>query len=320
MRPFKISPAFKDYLWGGTRLRDEYGKQCDFPRVAESWELSCHKDGLSKVAGGAYAGLTLPEYLEKTGPAVLGTGCAKFDGFPILIKFIDAKDNLSVQVHPTNDYAQRVEGEFGKTEMWYVVDCEPGATLVYGFTKELDEGEFRRRIADNTLMDVLNLVPVHKGDTFFIPAGTLHGIGKGILIAEIQQNSNSTYRVYDYGRVGTDGKPRALHIDKAVDVTELCPPKRPVGPQGGTVEHDGYTEALLASCEYFTVREVTLKTAFSDEADETSFHNILNLTDEAVLCCDGEEMALKPGDSVFVPAGTGAYTLKGSGRLLITTV
>lgn len=319
MRPFKISPAFKDYLWGGTRLRDEYGKKCDLTPVAESWELSCHKDGPSVAADGEYAGLTLREILEKA-PALAGKNCEKFADFPILVKFIDAKDNLSVQVHPTNDYAQRVEGEYGKTEIWYVMDAEPGSTLIYGFNRELDEAEFRQRLADSTLDEVLNFVPVHKGDTFFIPAGTLHGIGKGILIAEIQQNSNSTYRVYDYGRIGADGKPRPLHIEKAVDVTELCPPKRPVGPQGETVEKDGWTEALLASCEYFTVREITLKDSFTDAADESSFRNILNLTEEAVLCCDGEEMALKPGDSVFVPAGTGKFTVKGKGKLLVTAV
>jgi len=319
MRPFKISPAFKDYLWGGTRLRDEYGKKCDLNPVAESWELSCHKDGPSTAADGVFAGLTLREIIEKQ-PALTGTDCEKFADFPILVKFIDAKDNLSVQVHPTDDYAKRVEGEYGKTEIWYVLDAEPGSTLIYGFNRELDEAEFRRRLADSTLDEVLNFVPVHKGDTFFIPAGTLHGIGKGILIAEIQQNSNSTYRVYDYGRIGADGKPRPLHIEKALEVTDRCPPRRPVGPQGETIEKDGYIESLLASCEYFTVREITLKDTFTDNADETSFRSVLNLTEEAVLFCDGEEMVLKPGDSVFVPAGTGSYTVKGSGKLLVTTV
>lgn len=319
MRPFKLTPAFKDYLWGGTRLRDEYGKKCDLTPVAESWELSCHKDGPSVAADGCYAGMTLREIVEKE-PALMGKNCEKFADFPILVKFIDAKDNLSVQVHPTDDYARRVEGEFGKTEIWYVMDAEPGATLIYGFNRELDEAEFRQRLADSTLDEVLNFVPVKKGDTFFIPAGTLHGIGRGILIAEIQQNSNSTYRVYDYGRIGADGKPRPLHIDKAIDVTERCFPARPVGPQGATVEHDTYTEALLAQCEYFTVHEIALKDSFDGCAGEDSFKHILNLTDEVTLCCDGEEMALKPGDSVFVPAGTGRFTVKGKGKFLVTNV
>ena len=223
MAIFRLAPAFKDYLWGGTRLRDEYGKNCDFDKVAESWELSCHKDGPSVVADGEDKGLTLREYIEKHGKAVLGTDCEAFEDFPILIKLIDAKDNLSVQVHPDNDYAQRVEGEYGKTEMWYIVDCDEGAELLYGFKHEISKEEFAERIANNTLLDVTNNVPVHKGDVFFIKAGTLHAIGKGILIAEIQQNSNTTYRIYDYGRVGKDGKPRELHVEKAKDVTKLAP-------------------------------------------------------------------------------------------------
>lgn len=166
MSIFKLDPAFKDYIWGGTRLRDEYGKKCDYDKVAESWELSCHKDGPSVVADGEYKGLTLNEYIEKAGKGVLGKNCERFENFPILIKLIDAKDNLSVQVHPDNDYAMRVEGEYGKTEMWYVVDCDEGATLLYGFKHEITKEEFARRIADNTLLEVTNAVPVKKGDVF----------------------------------------------------------------------------------------------------------------------------------------------------------
>ena len=192
MSVLKLSPAFKDYIWGGTKLRDDFAKDCDFEKIAESWELSCHKDGNSVVSNGDDAGLTLAEYIEKHGKSVLGTNCERFENFPILIKLIDAKDNLSVQVHPNNDYAMRVEGEYGKTEMWYIVDCDEGATLLYGFKKEISKDEFAKRIADNTLLEVTNAVPVKKGDVFFIEAGTLHAIGKGILIAEIQQN---TYRI-----------------------------------------------------------------------------------------------------------------------------
>lgn len=162
MSVIKLKPAFKDYIWGGTRLRDDFGKDCDFEKVAESWELSCHKDGNSIVANGGYAGMTLTEYIEKAGRSVLGTDCEKFDSFPILIKLIDAKDNLSVQVHPNNEYAQRVEGEYGKTEMWYVVDCDEGAELLYGFKHEITKEEFANRIADNTLLEVTNAVPVKK--------------------------------------------------------------------------------------------------------------------------------------------------------------
>ena len=320
MKAMKLTPAFKDYIWGGTRLREEYGKKCDLAKVAESWELSCHKDGPSVISAGEYAGMTLAEYVEKCGKAVLGTNCAKFDNFPILIKLIDAKDNLSVQVHPDNEYALRVEGEYGKTEMWYVVDCDPGASLLYGFTHEISKEEFRRRIEENTLLEVTNRVEVHPGDVFFIDAKTLHAIGSGILIAEIQQNSNTTYRVYDYGRVGVDGKPRQLHVEKALEVTRLAPPARSAKPQGEKEERDGYSSTLLASCEYFTVHEMEVSTEARLEAGGSSFHSLLLLDGALTLAMGGEEMAVAKGESVFIPAGAGAYALSGKGRLVHTTV
>lgn len=321
MKAIKLNPAFKDYLWGGTKLRDEYGKKCDLDKVAESWELSCHKDGCSVVADGEYAGLTLPQYIEKAGKAVLGTDCEKFEYFPILIKLIDAKQNLSVQVHPDNDYAMRVEGEYGKTEMWYVVDCEPGAGLLYGLKHEISKEEFRRRIEDNTLLEVTNRVEVHPGDVFFIEAGTLHAIGEGILIAEIQQNSNTTYRVYDYGRVGADGKPRQLHIEKAIDVTRLAPATRPCGrPQAKPEAFDGGSVLPLASCDYFTVKEMEVTSHAALMADEKSFHSLLLLDGSLTLSMGGEKLEMKKGASVFVPAGSGDYTLTGKGRLILTTV
>ena len=187
----KLQAPLKDYIWGGTKLKTDYGKKTDLEKVSESWELACHKDGMSIIENGPEAGRTLKSYLDEAGPAVLGEHAKKFSYFPLLIKLIDAKDNLSVQVHPDNDYAMRVEGEYGKTEMWYIVDCEPGATLIYGFKHAISKEEFEKRIADNTLLEVCNQVPVHKGDVFFIASGTLHAIGKGIIICEIQQNSNT---------------------------------------------------------------------------------------------------------------------------------
>lgn len=318
MYPIKLTPSFKDYLWGGTRLRDDFGKDCDYDKVAESWELSCHKDGASVVANGEHTGKTLAQYIETEGKAVLGTNCERFEQFPILIKLIDAKDNLSVQVHPNNEYAQRVEGEYGKTEMWYIVDCDEGAELLYGFKKEVSKDEFAARIKDNTLLEITQSVPVKKGDVFFIEAGTLHAIGKGILIAEIQQNSNTTYRIYDYGRVGADGKPRELHIDKAVEVTNLCPAKP--YPVTEAFEENGAVKRLLSKCEYFTVYSVDVSEKASFNADKTSFHNILILDGNAVLSCGGTSLALKKGDSVFVPAGCGDYTLTGEFKSVFTRI
>ncbi len=318
MYPIKLTPAFKDYLWGGTRLRDDFGKDCDYDKVAESWELSCHKDGASVVANGEHAGKTLAQYIETEGKAVLGKNCERFEQFPILIKLIDAKDNLSVQVHPNNEYAQRVEGEYGKTEMWYIVDCDEGAELLYGFKKEVSKDEFAARIKDNTLLEITQSVPVKKGDVFFIEAGTLHAIGKGILIAEIQQNSNTTYRIYDYGRVGADGKPRELHIDKAVEVTDLCPAKP--YPVTEAFEENGAVKRLLSKCEYFTVYSVDVAEKACFNADDTSFHNVLILEGNAELSCGDTTLTLKKGDSVFVPANCGEYTLTGGFKSVFTRI
>ena len=318
--PMKLIAPLTDYIWGGTKLKEEYGKVTDLSKVAESWELSCHKDGKSVIANGAYEGKTLNDFVEENGKAVLGKNSERFEYFPILIKLIDAKDNLSVQVHPNNDYALKVEGEYGKTEMWYIVDCEPGAKLLYGFEKEISKDEFAARIENNTLLEVTKAVEVKKGDVFFIEAGTLHAIGSGILICEIQQNSNTTYRIYDYGRVGNDGKPRQLHIEKSKDVTKLAPATRDWKPMGEPVKKEGCVETLLATCEYFTVHEVKLDGEMALVADDASFVCYTCLEGDAVIKTAEAEVAVKKGESVFIPAGMGAYTVSGAATLIDSRV
>ncbi|SDO14886.1 type I phosphomannose isomerase catalytic subunit [Acetanaerobacterium elongatum] len=315
----KLKAALKDYIWGGTQLKEKFHKQSVLDTVAESWELSCHPDGASVIEGGAYDGLTLTEYISKAGQDVLGEHCKRFEFFPILIKLIDAKHDLSIQVHPANDYALRVEGGYGKTEMWYIVDCEEGARLFYGFKKKITKEEFRRHIEQNTLETALNSVKVHKGEVFFIDAGTIHAIGSGILIAEIQQNSNTTYRVYDYGRKGLDGKPRPLHVEKALDVTVTAPPHPSSTADATPTVYGGYTLRRLAGCEYFTVHiaEITQSAAFM--ADGTSFHSLVCIEGQGTLSGAGESYSIKKGDSFFIPAGFGAYTLSG-GMTVIKTV
>lgn len=238
----------------------------------------------------------------------------------MLIKLIDAKDNLSVQVHPSNEYALRVEGEYGKTEMWYIVDCDPGAELLYGFKHEISKEEFAERIANNTLLEVTNNVPVHKGDVFFIESGTLHAIGKGILIAEIQQNSNTTYRIYDYGRVGKDGKPRELHVEKAKEVTNLVPPKYPTTAQGAPTAIEGGKETLLRSCEYFNVNKLELDGTTKLTAGEGSFNSLLVLDGAFEIAAGPEKTSAKKGDSLFITAGTGEYTVTGKGTIILTDI
>lgn len=316
--PLILKPAFKDYLWGGTKLRDDFGKECSFDKIAESWELSCHKDGSSTIENSEDKGLTLPEYIKKYGPEVLGSKCSGFENFPVLIKLIDAKDNLSVQVHPDNEYALKTEGEYGKTEMWYIVDCEENASLLYGFRKNISPDEFRRRIEDNTLLEVTNSVKVKKGDVFFIKAGTLHAIGKGILIAEIQQNSNTTYRIYDYGRKDKYGNSRELHIDKACEVTNLNVSPEIIKPE--TKSFDGYNKTFLGSCDYFNSFVIDLQDTYSLNADETSFEHILILDGNMDVMSGSFTASLKKGDSMFFPASTGEFILKGKCKFIITNI
>lgn len=312
MEILKLKPVFKDYIWGGHRLEKDFGFKTGFDKTAEGWMLACHKDGMNTVEGGEYDGAEFGEIAYK----LAGKNAEKFPYFPVLIKLIDAYDNLSIQVHPDDEYARRVENEFGKTEMWYVLDAEEGAKLVYGFKSKISKEEFKEAIENNTLMDKLNSVEVKKGDLFFIEAGTVHAIGKGALIAEIQQNSNCTYRVYDYGRVGKDGKPRELHVEKAVDVSVTEPPKYDIKPMGEEIAENGYTYQLLTKCDLFTVERYKVEKEIELNADENSFNHIL------VIDGSGEinSRAAKKGDSFFVPASFGSYKISGSIEFLKTKI
>lgn len=313
MSILKLKPCCKDYIWGGRRLADEYGIQSDKDILAEAWVLSCHPDGPSLIVNGPDQGKTLAEYIQANGNQVLGTHCRRFRDFPILVKFIDAKQNLSIQVHPGNRYALAEEHQYGKTEMWYVMDAGPNAFLYYGFKREVSQEEFARRIREDTLLEVLNAVPVQKGDVLFIESGTIHAIGANILIAEIQQNSNVTYRVYDYGRVGKDGKKRDLHIEKALAVTNRVPILR----RGRSYPH-------VADCDYFTVDKLNLDGSVMRKVEgvvgEESFVSILIMNGSGTILCDGEAVSYQKGDSFFLPAGSGTYTVEGSCDALITSI
>ncbi|MBQ4573142.1 MAG: class I mannose-6-phosphate isomerase [Clostridia bacterium] len=311
----KLKPVFKDYIWGGTKLRDEYGFQSDLTKLAEGWMLSCHKDGENTIENGDFEGKSLTEVVN-VNPDYLGENGKAFEYFPILIKLIDAKNDLSVQVHPDNEYAMRVEKEYGKTECWYILDCDEDAELIYGFNKSITSEEFKEKIADNTFLETVNKVKVNKGDLFFIDAGTLHAIGKGILLAEIQQNSNTTYRVYDYGRLGADGKPRELHVEKAIDVTKCTPPTRSTNPEGDLIVADGYSTQLLTKCDLFNVEKVSVDTTYTAVADEKSFVSVLVTDGNATI--DGLE--INKGDSLFIPANYGEFTVTGKTELIITRV
>ncbi len=305
---FKLSPACKDYLWGGTRLKKEFGKACESAVLAETWELSCHPDGPSVIASGPFQGIALSDYLRDQ-PQAMGFAVRRFSEFPVLIKLIDAAKDLSIQVHPDNAFARAHENQYGKTEMWYVVDAAPGAYLYYGPEHEMTETQLRQAIADHTLCGCLHKVPVHPGDMFFIEAGTIHAIGAGCLIAEIQQSSNVTYRVYDYGRVGVDGNPRPLHVEKACRVACLSPAAQ-------NRDFGGH----LGKCPYFTVDRLDISGSTAHELDGASFHSLLFLDGDAVVRSGEESLSVRKGDSVFIGADSGSYTVEGHASALLTRV
>ncbi len=312
--PIFLKGAVKDYIWGGQKLRTLFGKESIGDIIAESWELSCHEDGCSVVLNSKDKGLTLPQYLEKNGEErILGRSCRTMKNLP-LIKLIDAKEPLSVQVHPDDHYAHEKGYENGKTEMWYVLEAEEGASLVYGVNRELTREEFQSHIENGTLESILNFVPVHKGDVFFISAGTLHAIGKGIVIAEVQQSSNLTYRVYDYGRRDAEGNPRPLHIEDAVAVTRLTPGSpESIFPEWKFPWGESVT---LSYCEYFTAKRVRVRTERRFSTNKQSFTHLLITEGKGVLHTSDSEYTIKKGDSILLPSDTGNCRIVGTGEFI----
>jgi mannose-6-phosphate isomerase len=308
-----MEPVLKDYIWGGNRLSEVFGKKSDLEKVAESWEVSTQNGNQSRIANGEYEGMPLDEYIALNREKILGKNCAQMTEFPVLIKLIDAKDNLSVQVHPNDEYVEN--GQSGKTEMWYVVDAEPDASIILGFSREITKDEFIRRIKNNTLLEVLNKIPVKKGDVFYVKAGTLHAIGKGILIAEIQQNSDITYRVFDYGRTDKNGNPRELHINDALEVTKRTPPEDDYKSLNLTC---GDGETLLVKNRYFCVYKC-VDTKTINVTDE-SFCVLLFIDGDGELLYEGKQLKVRRGDSVFIPAGFGKINLEGNFTALKTTI
>jgi glucokinase-like ROK family protein len=297
MKIERLYPECKDYIWGGNKLKTSYGKQTDKTPCAESWELSFHKDGLTRLASGK----TL---MESVTESELGENITNFPFFPVLIKFIDAEQNLSVQVHPSDDYALQNENSFGKTEMWYIVEAEQGAGIYLGFNRDVTKEEYQVAIKENRLTELLNFYEVKAGECYFIPSGTIHAIGKGCLICEIQQNSNLTYRVYDYGRKDKNGNERELHIDKALAVTTLTKHENKV-LSGDT----------LGISKYFTVKKLCAKNEVL-RTDGKTFQCLTCVRGQGDI--DGQ--AVVKGDSFFVPANHGEYTVKGDMEIILTEI
>ena len=289
--PMKMIPAAHTAVWGGDKLKRIYNKKAPFDRIAESWELSARSEGESIIENGSFAGMCFGRYLED----VYG----KSD-FPLLIKFIDSAAPLSIQVHP----ADIADGAEPKTEMWYIIDAAPEARIVYGLRDGVSLAEFAEccKRGGNDIEDLLNFVPVRPGDTVFIPAGQIHSIGAGILLAEIQQNSDTTYRLYDYGRVDAGGNARQLHIEKGLAAARLYSESEIYGKRFSAA-HGAFAECidggeLLADCEFFRVIKHTGETAF---ARSPNFTVLLCTEGCAKLICEGTEYPVCAGDTYFIP-------------------
>ena len=318
----KLDPAFKDNLWGGTKLRTVFGKKCDYDVIGESWELSAHPDGQSRIATGRYKGMLFNDYLSIIGKEALGWKCQAQDRFPVLIKFIDAKQALSIQIHPDDEYALENEGEYGKNEMWYVIDCEPDSYLYCGLSKEVSKEEIEERIKNNTITEVLNRIDVKPGDVVMVKAGTIHAIGAGILICEIQQNSNSTYRMYDYDRRDKFGNPRELHVAKALDVVDTKAYVKDNNSEVMLEENENYSQERLVQCKYFECFKYEIFKEVKLVVDEASFISVLFISGEGTITeeASGENMSYKAGDSFFISAGKRTVTISGNGSCIVTHV
>lgn len=324
-QPLLLKPIGKDYLWGGNRLNDDFSKQIEMSPLAETWECSTHPDGLTTICGGEFDGMTLRDVLRKH-PEYAGDTVLSDGELPILIKLIDAKEDLSVQVHPNDEYAAIHEnGSLGKYEMWYVLDAKDHTRLVYGFNRDIDKERLKTCLAEGTLEKYLQSVPVQKDDIFYIKPGQVHALGAGALVAEIQENSNLTYRLHDYGRVDKDGNPRPLHIDKALDVMDTHSSATPRQPMRVLRYQKGCASEFLCRCKYFQVERLLINT--ERQREMTTFQS-LEHTFQVLLCTEGcgvllpengKPMPIFKGDCIFVPAQSVPLILHGKMHFLNVT-
>ena len=321
-KPFLLKPCGKDYLWGGNRLNDDFSKRIQLSPLAETWECSTHPDGPSIVASGCFEGQTLAEVLRAHSD-FLGTHLSVKGELPVLIKLIDAKKDLSIQVHPNDEYAFKHEsGQPGKSEMWYVLDASKDARVIYGLYHDISRETARQSIKNGTLEKYLQKIPVQKDDMFYVEAGTIHAIGKGVLIAEIQQSSNLTYRLYDYDREDRDGKKRQLHIEKALEAANLRSSIAPKQPLRVLKYRQGCAAELLCRCKYFEVYRILLNTERCREmapyqADSISFRVLLCIGGcGSVFMEDAEAFSFFKGDCIFVPANSVQIRLHGRAQFL----
>lgn len=319
MSPLKFEPILKTIVWGGEKIAPYKGIETEQKHIGESWELSGVAGNESVVADGPLKGKTIAQLVKEYKADLVGKHVYENTGdeFPLLIKFIDALSDLSIQVHPNDELAaKRHNGSKGKTEMWYVVDAEPGAHLLSGLTEKITPEQYAAKVADGTITDVLARYEVHPGDVFFLPAGRIHAICGGCFIAEIQQTSNITYRIYDYGRLGLDGKPREVHTELAKDAIDYT-----VYPDYRThYEPRQNEEQEVVSCKYFTTSIYDLTLPYAKDLSEIdSFLVVMCLTGGGAIEVDGEEVPVHQGETVLIPAAADDICFVPDGSMKVLT-
>ena len=315
--PLIFEPIFKERIWGGTKLKEYLNKSFDGNCIGESWELSTVANDVSLVANGEFAGLNLNELIEKYPTEILGSKSIEKFGleFPLLFKFLDAKEDLSIQVHPNDELAKQRHNSFGKTEMWYVMQADEKARLVVGFKKKTNKKEYLKHLEDKTLVAILNETPVKKGDTFFLETGTVHAIGAGVLIAEIQQTSDITYRLYDWDRVDVNGKGRELHNDLAIEAINYEETNTKV--QYKNIPNESVD---LVECPFFTTNILEVTRTYNWKKKKESFTVLMCTEGSFVLVTSDSKSEFKKGDTILIPAIMDEFQIIGETSLLEITI
>ena len=311
-----MEPIYKDYIWGGNGLKEKLNKNTPYDRTAESWEISSNSNGDCKILNEEYNEKTLSNLFNdnENKEKIFGTKCLNMKEFPILIKFIDAKENLSIQVHPDDEYAQSIGLHNGKNEMWYIMDCEADSKIVGGLKEELNHQELTNTLNNNTIKDYLKYINVKKGDSIYISAGTLHAILKNNFICEIQQNSDTTYRVYDWDRIGNDGKTRELHKKQAIETI-----KTGIMPSVKSTDNDEKYQKIVEN-EYFEVYKINCTDIFEDYSNKESFYTMNVVSGNGTIETDSQKLDIKIGDSFIIPATLGKYKISGKVEILKTNI
>ena len=307
--PMRLSGISKDTIWGGAEIKRTFGVDCG-DKTGELWVLTARRNEDSRILNGEFEGMRITEFLGRFMPKCLP--------FPLLIKFIDSNDRLSVQVHPDDDLALALgDNAAGKTEMWHIISAEEGTSIVYGIKDGIDKKALRTAVEDGCVEDVLNYVPVKAGDTFFIPAGLVHAIGKGILLAEVQQNSDTTFRFYDYGRLDANGNPRELHIEKAFAATKIFDGNE-TSCRYSSDEKERNGRNVLADCQYFKVEKMRVRGNERLCFNDADFYSLVCISGECELTCDSHKEIMSAGNSFFVPHGTPDAELSGDAEIIIS--